>query len=578
MPELDPIKVKVNFDGHELDEGAVQMELFGSGAERRLAPARTALTKLGDDAEDSGKKVTRSLKEVGDESEKSKFQLLDLGRAGVQPANALVAVGVAAAIALAPLIAYTAGLAAALTMGALVVGGMAILGAGVIALAANFKGWGDASKNVQDAQQKLATAQQAVNDALVPTRLQLIHLKEAHAALSKAQAEAQNPLSNFTTAVQGMGKALGQQAVPAATQLLNWLTTLVPAVQQLGSELIAWFGQRVPASITIGNRIFGDFVEILRAAGERIGPIFDKILADPETIEKAFHTAFGGAVDAVGFLLDRLLDLTKWWDTNGPKFEAVARGTFSVVGGLLIWTAQQVENLANLFNFLEPIAAGLWGGIMEGINAVTPVIQFMAGAFNEVLGPALIFIAQHADSLRPILILLGISFGLTAAFIILLAGTIIGLLAGVVALAAGISFLVTWIKDRLPQAISAVGGWFGNFNGWINGMIGGISRAARALGDLAYQISHLPAVQGIAGFHFAGGGVAPPGATFQVGEAGPEIGYALPGGGVVITPQGPGTGSGGGGGSTTINIIGAGLNEEQVAMAITRRLSRSFAT
>lgn len=581
MPDLPPIGVRVDFKGGGLAEGKAELEAFADTAEKKIEPARRSLRGLGDDADGSGKKVTRALKDIGDESDKTKFQFLDLGRAGVQPANAIIAVGVAAAIAAAPLIAYTAGLAGALAIGALVVGGMAALGAGVIALAANFNGWAGSSDRVQQAQQKLAAAQKAVNDALVPTRLQLIHLREAHEELARAQAEGQNPLARFTGAISNMGDALGKQATPAAAQLLGWLTTLVPSIQALGSEIVAWFGDRVPAAITIGNRIFGDFLGAIRDLGARLGPIFDEILKNPETIERAFQKAFGGTVDAIVWLVTNLLKLSKWWDDNGPRFEAVARGTLTVVANLIIWLAQQVENLANLFNFLEPIAAGLWGGIMEGINNVMPVIQFMVSAFQS-LGPVLDFIKLHADSLRPVLIILGMSFGMTAAFIILLAGTIVGLIAGVVALVSAISWLVSWIRDRIPDAIRGVGGWFSALGGWFNGLVGLAQRSVKALQDLAYVITHMPSVQGIgsaiSNFHFAKGGIASPGKMFISGEQGPEVGYALPGGGVLISPmQGGGdTGGNASGANVTIQILGAGLNEEQVALAIERRLSRVF--
>src|SRR5215813_2953043 len=102
--EIGPVKIKVDFDGSELDRGEVQMELFGREVGRKLGPASDAFDKLGNDAERATSRVTKGLKDVGDQSDKSGQSLFDFGRAGVQPMNALIGLAVAAGIALAPLI------------------------------------------------------------------------------------------------------------------------------------------------------------------------------------------------------------------------------------------------------------------------------------------------------------------------------------------------------------------------------------------------------------------------------------------------------------------------------------------
>src|SRR5262249_2691231 len=151
----------IQVDTHQLDTAAAQLELFGKDVDRKLEPARAGFQKLGDDAERETGKVVRGMKNVSDSSDIASQKMFDFGRAGIQPMNALIGIAVAAGIALAPLIAFTAGLAATLAMLTLVVGGLGLMGVGIIALAEHAHNWAESSKALETAQKGLNTATNA---------------------------------------------------------------------------------------------------------------------------------------------------------------------------------------------------------------------------------------------------------------------------------------------------------------------------------------------------------------------------------------------------------------------------------
>jgi len=128
------------------------------------------------------------------------------------------------------------------------------------------------------------------------------------------------------------------------------------------------------------------------------------------------------------------------------------------------------------------------------------------------------------------------------------------------------------ILGALPGALAWAGGAFSALGGAVHSVVDRVGELLGALGRVASAINDLPSahinIPGIPGFQH--GGVALPGSLFRVGEAGPELGYALPGGGVVISPGAGGEGSSK---SITVNISGATMGplDERAIVALIRR-------
>src|SRR5262249_20770035 len=145
-------------------------------------------------------------------------------------------------VALAPALAYTAGLAAALTLGLGALGGFAALGAGFTFLTASSQGWLGAAQNLTRAQEQLARAQDAVTNASRPSKAQLDALKDAQEQLVAATEKANNPWTKLVTHFDRAADTLGKQAVPMVSQLLTFVDKLIDPVEKLGGSLLRWFG------------------------------------------------------------------------------------------------------------------------------------------------------------------------------------------------------------------------------------------------------------------------------------------------------------------------------------------------
>jgi phage-related protein len=126
------------------------------------------------------------------------------------------------------------------------------------------------------------------------------------------------------------------------------------------------------------------------------------------------------------------------------------------------------------------------------------------------------------------------------------------------------------VLSALPGVLSAVGGAFSALGSAVSGVADKVGGLLGSLGRVATAIGNLPSVNiNIPGFQH--GGFALPGQVFKVGEGGPETGYALPGGGVMIVPDGGHRA--GASSSITVNVNGATMgpvSETQIVNAIRR--------
>lgn len=596
MPELPPVKVKVNVDTSQLREAEVQMEMFGKTVGHSTDSASASVKKMGDDIDREAKKASKGLKDVGDQSDKSSTQLLDLGRAGVQPANALIGLGVALGVLMTPLLAYTAGLAAALALGAVVVGGLAALGVGVIALADHYGKWAEAAKTLTTAQANLVTATKAHDAAIVsldkaqnnynksasPNNLLTLHaaqqkatesanqLAAAHTALTAAQQNATNPLTTLTNHLDAMAKVLGQQAVPAATSLLHWLDFLIPTVQRLGSELITWFSERIPTVIPFATELFQIFTDAIVDLGKKVGPIFDEVLAHPQAVEAAFKKAMGGAVDAVVWILTKLGELTKWWDQNGPQLEKDASQTMGTITNTMIFVVQAIGQLSLAMNQIEQASQPAWQSITEGIRTAQPMLDKAVEIFHA-LDPIVQTTGKHADALKPIFQAVGILLSFMATSAVLTMVSLELLAWAIIILVGWLSAAVDWIR-RVGDAGGLAGIAMSKFGGAVHALMDDLSRLLGWLGRVASALNNLPhASIGISWpTGRASGGPVIPGGVYTVGEHGPETLIMGERGGMVVADGG---GQSSGGRSVIINVIGSGMSSDQVAMAISRRMS-----
>lgn len=473
--------------------------------------------------------------------------------------------------------------------------------------------------------QNLATVQKNLQGVQNPTQAQLLQLKTAQDQVATSaqkltaaqQAEqaaftaSHNPLATLKQDLSEMGDTLGKAAAPIAEKLLGLLDGLVPKVQALGQAIIDWFGSRLNFVLEIlqnlGNILFQTFNEL----GPVIKDFLEKGIARGPELTKLFGDTMNTLVSIVQQLLTHLVELSDWFFDRLPKMGPQVAGILGVVGTVFMGLIQVVGHLADGIS-----ALGYWfadatakGGVLrpalDGVHAAAddvaktvailwPYVVQLAQAFWTQLQPALIVIKQHSGELRLLLEAVGIAIVVALGLAAVAIGGIILVVAQFVqtllvaqdkavaaaqAIGRALSALGTAAQGVWDAIISGVQTAVSEIRIQLNDAVGIINNVIGALNNLAHtNIPTLPSSYAAAGGEgpgriggYASGGFALPGSVFRVGEQGPELAYAMPGGGVAITPESSGGHSGGY--NITINISGAG-NPEGVAAAVDARLGR----
>ncbi len=194
-------------------------------------------------------------------------------------------------------------------------------------------------------------------------------------------------------------------------------------------------------------------------------------------------------------------------------------------------------------------------------NQIRAVVEQIAKAFIGLLAPALQYIRDHFDQLKPVLVVIG-AVALIALGLIV--GAILVVIATVVLLVAGIAFFVQKWEEHWAQAQT-------DWTNFENTVIGGVRRVIGVLNEIPGVHINLPQLQGLGGTaqlgthsgglqSFASGGV--------VQGVGPQLVIAH--GGETITPAGQSR-------NVTININnpigGDGPYWDKVANQIAQRLT-----
>jgi len=228
--------------------------------------------------------------------------------------------------------------------------------------------------------------------------------------------------------------------------------------------------------------------------------------------------------------------------------------------------------------------AHLWPAIMQIVAAIG---QF-AHAFMGLMAPAIQYIRDHIEDLKPVLIALGVAFLVAIAVVVLV-------IAAVIAIVIGLAVAVVWMAGQVKAYIKRMQDDWTSLVGFIRGLPSAVSRAASGMWNgiwNAFKAMLNMIIRAWDSLHFTIGGgnfagVTIPSMTLSV----PQI-PVLDWGGVVPGPAGSrqivaalgGERFGGAqsiGGGTTINNFyidglyadGPGLDRLSNALAQRRRFS-----
>lgn len=397
----------------------------------------------------------------------------EMGQAGPIAIGVVVELAALIAFALTPAIAFLIGQLAALTLGALPLLALGGLAVVFTQLEIQTGRWASSTKELDAANKSLTEATKAHEQALRS-------LKEAQDALVPGRALTQTQLDHIQdlqkkVADTGMAVTAATNAQAEALKKADnpWLN-LRTHLEAVGNEIAV----RVEPSL----RVLFDWLDRLVPKGQ----VFADRAAD----------WFGRQLPAA------LHELEGVFDRVGPDVE----GIIGDIGGA--FDAQ----LGHPKSFQEAVQVAF----QEVRGAIALLLSWLAqlSAWWESDGKRF---ARDAQT----------DFTILAA--------IVAILAVNIRVAANTA-------DGMGQSFSAIGTTIQSF-------IGLAERAAGAVERLAAAIMSLPGAGGIsAALRAAGGGggdvammqhggTAAAGSWFLAGEAGPELGYALPGGGVSILPN-----------------------------------------
>ncbi len=166
-------------------------------------------------------------------------------------------------------------------------------------------------------------------------------------------------------------------------------------------------------------------------------------------------------------------------------------------------------------------------------NQIRAVVEQIAKAFMGLLAPALTYIRDHFDQLKPVLVVIGAVAVIALGLIV---GAILVVIATVVLLVAGIAFFVQKWEEHWAKAQS-------DWTNFENTVIGGVRRVIGVLNEIPGVHINLPQLQGLGGTaqlgthsgglqSFASGGVVQgSGAQLVIAHGGETISPAGRGGG-----------------------------------------------
>jgi hypothetical protein len=340
--------------------------------------------------------------------------------------------------------------------------------------------------------------------------------------LAERTNQGQVAMGQLTTALSAMADQLGAKALPMAQQMAAWALAMIPLVQQLGNQLLDWFGPRLPAILQIATGTANALFAAFQAAGPAIGKFLDAAIAMAPQLIPMFQAILVVGVQAVSGLATNLLALSEWFLQRLPAMAPIVAATMAVIGTVIQGVATAAGKVVDWFlqnwPLITRIAEETWKAFVQGWQFAQPALAASISGF-QTLAPVIEFIRNNARELLPIWVALGavavavaISFVGAAAVLVLVGAAIVGLFT------LG-DKLVNWLKVEVPVAVRAAGDAFSSLGSFVQGAlaaIGGfIGGAVAAIGSFFSSVGSF--VQGVLAAigTFVGGALGAIGAFFS---------------------------------------------------------------
>lgn len=360
-------------------------------------------------------------------------------------------------------------------------------------------------------------------------------------------------MDDMKIVMQGVQLQIASALAPVVTDLANKLTPLIGAFAKLAADnpnVVLAIGAAV-AGLTLLGTVIGPIMASVTALGAAFA-----FLVSPIGIVVVALAALG---IAIGFLIAN-------WDMVGPK---VAEVWASIVSTVTTFTGQVAETISGWAEQVVQLFSDMWEGVkdafMTGVYFILGIVDFLSQTLIGVSLPQLVTT-----------FLIGWNFlidtitGLTQAMAYVILGIWDGIRIGVSLLFTGIMAIFEFFAEPITAMWSGIwNGLVDAFNAvssaikspiqglfdWLSGLFAGVQKLvgsiASAVGSLAGgAVSAGKSVSSKVSGKKALGGPVASGASYLVGENGPEIFQPYTGGTII-----PNSRSGGGmGGGVNVQI------------------------
>lgn len=241
-----------------------------------------------------------------------------------------------------------------IAIGTLVAGAFGAIGAAVMLLGGGVSGAAGAADALTKAQEKLSNAQQDLIefDAAYKGHLTILQQQRREQLVENiandqqkyndALTASQSPMAVLVGQLSSMKDALSQQAEPLARMITVWAAGAIPTIQQFGSEIMTWFGIRLPGVLGGISRILRDLAPDFISFGQYFGGVMDKIGPLLAPIAEGFTRL---ALQGARGLLDNLVRLADWFVKELPSLGPIVASVFGKIGDFIQWVASNWTGL-----------------------------------------------------------------------------------------------------------------------------------------------------------------------------------------------------------------------------------------
>ena len=298
----------------------------------------------------------------------------------------------------------------------------------------------------------LTVAQQIEREKLVTK------LADATNAYNAALVNGTGPMNTFRENLEGMFEKWGKQAAPMTAVILLWADKAIPAVTQLGSAIMTWFGERLTGALNAISTVVKNLTPDFENFGRFLGGFFDRIGGLTSIGPGGTIVTLGGVfenfarlvISAVRGLLDVLGNLSQWFLERLPVYGPVVQQIMGWIGSVVLGVAQIwgrfADWLVQNWPAITETASKAAGNIRNEWDKWWPSLKPLMDNALPLMALLIQKIADNSGALTPI-------FAAALAVATLLAAAILGVAAAVMAVvtqAQNALSLLDKLRDRGP--------------------------------------------------------------------------------------------------------------------------------